>query len=130
MAGIVIRTSSTDWLQSLAVAYKARSAVTLVDDAGYGVDPMSQTLLQMGLRGQLAPAEWTAVAIALGVGVLGAWVVVMAVLDPEPFSKVATTIFAGAVMTMGGGFSAIRVITGHKPPHVRCTAAGFEIGFE
>jgi hypothetical protein len=33
----------------------------------------------------------------------------------------------GAVCVLGGGFSAIRILTQHKPPNIRATAKGIEI---
>jgi hypothetical protein len=131
MSGIIIKTSSSDWLVRLASVYKTQMPVTLVDDAQLGLDPINQTLLEMGRRANLSTQDWVAVLIGLGVGALGAWLIVMAVLDPEPYSKLGFTLGAGAVMTMGGGFAAMRVITGHKPPHVSVSpTGGFEIRFE
>jgi len=50
MSGIIIRTSSNGWLAQVASACKARMAVTLVDDMPLGIDPINETLLQMGRR--------------------------------------------------------------------------------
>jgi hypothetical protein len=129
--GIIIRTASKDWLVSLASAYKANMSVTLVDDANIGVDPVTHTLLEMGKRANLSQREWMAVLIGLGVSAMGAFMMVMAILDPEPYSKIAFAVGAGAVMTMGGGFAAMRVLTGHKPPTVKLSpTGGFEVSFE
>jgi hypothetical protein len=129
--GLIIRTSSQDWMASLAAAYKANMSVTLVDDANLGLDPMNQTLLDMGRKAHLSRREWTAVLIGLGMSSIGAFLILMAILDPEPYSKITFALGAGAAMTMGGGFAAMRVITGHKPPIVRLSpTGGFEIRFE
>jgi hypothetical protein len=131
MSDLSIHTSSTDWLRQLALAYKARMAVTLVDDAGLGINPINETLLDMGRKAHLAAKDWIAVLIALGVGAVGAWLIVMAVLDPEPYSKIGFALGAGTVMTMGGGYSAIRVITGHRPPNVTISpSGGFQLRFD
>ncbi|MFI5308764.1 MAG: hypothetical protein ACHQ53_15510 [Polyangiales bacterium] len=131
MAGITIRTTSKDWLGSLAKAYKSKTSVTLVDDAPLGVDPISMTLLEMGRQANLSAADWIAVSIGVGMSTVGAWLLVVAGLDPEPFSKLAAALGAGTLAMMGGGFAAIRVITGHKPPNVRVSpTGGFEIGFD
>lgn len=130
MPDLEIHTSSRDWLVRLAAAYQARTAVTLVDDARLGVDPVQQTLLDMGRRANLSAREWFAVLVGLGMGAVGAWLIVMAVLDPEPYSKIGFALGAGTVLTLGGGLTSVRVITGHKPPHVRVSPGGFEIRFE
>lgn len=130
MANLEIRTSTRDWLSRLAAAYQSRTGVTLVDDARLGVDPVQQTLLDMGRRANLSIRDWVAVLVGLGMSGVGAWLIVMAVLDPEPYSKIGAALGAGTVLTLGGGLSSMRVITGHKPPHVRVSPLGFEIRFD
>ena len=130
MSGLTIKTTTDDWLRLLAAAYTSQTPVTLVDDAGLGVDPVHQTLLEMGKKAHLTVSDWMAVVVALGVSSVGAFLVVMAVLDPEPYSKIGFALGAGAVMTMGGGFAAIRVLTKQKPPRVRLSPAGFEIAWD
>ena len=56
---------------------------------------------------------------------------VMAVIDPEPYTKVMTAIVAGAVLLGTGGFTAIRILTHIKPPHIRVSKPGlFEIHWD
>lgn len=128
--GQVIRTSQQNWLSNLAQAYRLRSAAILVDDAGLGINPTCHTLVDMGKRAKLSVREWMAVVASAGVGALGAWLVVMAVLDPEPYSKVFGAIAAGGVLAASGGFMAIRILTGDAPPRVQVSARGFEISWE
>jgi hypothetical protein len=55
----------------------------------------------------------------------------MAILDPEPYSKIAFALATGGLLVAGGGFAAIRVLVGHKPPNIRISPkGGFEIFFE
>ena len=63
----------------------------------------------------------------MGVAASGAYLLVMAIVDPEPFSKIAFALGAGAVLTMGGGFTAVRVLTKMKPPNIKVGTKGFEI---
>lgn len=127
--GLEIYTSSDGWLPALANAYKAQMSVTLIDDARLGVNPINETLLQMGRKANLTAKEWGAVLISLGMAGSGVYLLVMAIIDPEPFSKIAAALGTGAVLIFGGGFSAIRVLTGHKPPTVKAGPKGFEISF-
>lgn len=127
--GIVIRTSSPGWLALLAKAYQSQTSVALIDDAHIGVNPINDTLLDMGKKANLSQREWIAVLVALGVGLTGAYLLVMAILDPEPYSKIAFALGTGAVLVMGGGFAAIRVLVGHKPPNIKVSPRGFEISF-
>ena len=128
---IVVRTSTPGWLASLAKAYKARTSVHLVDDAKVGVNPVHDTLLDMGRKANLSQREWLAVLVSLGVGAGGAYLLGMAILDPEPYSKIAFALGTGALLVFGGGFAAIRILVGHKPPNIKVSADGsFEIVFE
>jgi hypothetical protein len=130
-ASLTIRTSQPGWLTSLARAYEAKTSVHLLDDATIGINPINETLLDMGRKANLSMREWIAVLISLGVGATGAYLLVMAILDPEPFSKIAFALGTGAFLIFGGGLSAVRILTGHKPPNIRVSpTGGFEIRFE
>lgn len=128
--GLVVKTSHPDWLVSVANAYKSQMSFRIVDDARIGIDPINDTLLDMGRKANLSQREWIAVLIALGVSATGAFLLVMAILDPEPYSKIAFAIGTGALLIAGGGFSAIRVLVGHKPPNVKLSPkGGFEVSW-
>ena len=113
-----VRTSRKEWVVEVAQKYKEQHHFILVDDAHLGIDPRTDTLFRMGQKADLSRNEWLAVIISLGVAVGGAWLVYMAVVDPEPYSKVAFAIGAGVVMVLGGGFKAIAILTRTKPPKV------------
>jgi len=122
-----IRTSEKDWLPRLAHAWRDRAQVDLVDDAQLGIDPSTQSLLQMGLHAGLTRREWTAVAIASGMTVLGASMVILAFIDPDPTSKLGLMIGSGALLALTGGFQAIHLLTRQKPPSITITAKGIHI---
>jgi hypothetical protein len=122
-----VRTSNNAWVKDLSKAYKTKTPIQLVDDAKIGIDPTKDTLLQMGRKAELGTREWVAVVIALGVAASGAYLLVMAIIDPEPFSKLTFAIGAGAVLTLGGGYGAVSVLTKTKPPRVIEIPDGFEI---
>ena len=122
-----IMTSHPGWLKELSDSYKAKEAVLLIDDARIGIDPANETLLIMGRKGKLSAREWVAVLVSLGVSAAGAYLLVMAILDPEPYSKIVAALVTGAVLIGSGGFMAVRVLTHIKPPDVKMTPRGFEI---
>ena len=128
--GMVIKTSSPGWLAALAKVYKSQTSVVLVDDAQIGVSPINDTLLDMGRKANLSMREWIAVLFSLGMTISGAFLLVMAILDPEPYSKIAFAIGTGALLIFGGSYSAVRILVGHKPPNIKLSAGGgFEISF-
>ena len=125
-----IRTSEKDWLARLTTAYRAHAAVELIDDAQVGIDPAQQTLLQMGLTGRLTRRQWTAVSIAGGMTVFGATMIVLAFLDPDPTSKLGLMVGSGALLALTGGFRAIHLLTGRKPPNITISRQGIHIGWD
>lgn len=128
---LLIRTSQADWLPTLAGAYRSHTSVRLVDDANLGINPINETLLEMGRKANLSQREWMAVLVSLGVGALGAFLLVAAVLDPEPYTKITFALGTGALLIAGGGVSAVRVLVGHKPPNITVAPGkGFQISFD
>lgn len=127
----IIRTSSSRWLPHLAKAYKGHQPVSLVDDAGAGINPAKDTLFEMGRKAELTSKEALAVAVAVGMGALGAGMIVLAFLDPEPTSKLAILLAGGAVLIGTGGFAAIQILVDLKPPTVKRKKDGsFEISWD
>lgn len=125
----IVRTSDPEWLRRLALIYQARMPVELIDDAGLGIHPEDQTLLQMARHSGLSSREIAGVSVALGMSGAGLTMVILAFLDPEPTSKLGLLVGGGIACVLGGGFSAIRILTNHKPPNVRATARGIEISW-
>lgn len=122
-----IRTSEPNWLSRLTRAYREQAPVEIVDDAEVGIDPASQSLLQMGLAGRLTRREWTGVAVSGGMTVFGATMIVLAILDPDPTSKLGLLVGSGALLALTGGFQTVRLLTRMKPPNIRITREGIHI---
>ena len=127
---LTIRTSQPGWLAELARAYREEQEVLVVDDAGIGLDPNSQSLLGMGKAAGLSRREWGGVGLSLGLSGVGLWMVVAAVASPEPTSKLGLLIAGGSVLMFSGGFSAIRLLTDRRPPVVEVTRLGLRISWE
>jgi hypothetical protein len=127
--GKIVRTSDPDWLRTLAVMYRARQAGVLIDDADLGINPRDQTLLKMARDSGRSRREIIGVCVALGMSGIGVTMVVLAFIDPEPTSKLGLLVGGGVICVLCGGFSAIRILTHHKPPNVRVTAQGIEISW-
>jgi hypothetical protein len=127
---LTIRTSEAGWLIRLATAYRQRDPVLLIDDAQVGIDPTRQTLLDMGRTAVLNRREWAGVLVSLGLTGIGLWMVVAAVLDPEPTSKLGLLIGGGTACLLGGGFSAVRILTRSRPPTVEVGVRGIQIHWD
>jgi len=123
----IVRTSQVGWLEALARIYRQRRPALLIDDAGFGIDPASQTLFDMARLAGLSKRELAAVCIALGMSTVGIGMIVLAFFDPELTSKLGLLVGGGIVTVLGGGFTAIRILTKHKPPNIKVTVDGVEI---
>ncbi len=128
--GLTIHTSDDGWLAKLAAAYREEREVLVVDDAGIGLDPENQSLLGMGRAAGLSRRDWGGVGVSLGLSGVGLWMVVAAVVSPEPTSKLGLLIGGGSVLMLSGGFSAIRLLTDRRPPVVEVTRLGVRISWE
>ncbi|HZZ37552.1 MAG TPA: hypothetical protein VFE06_00375 [Acidobacteriaceae bacterium] len=124
---LTIRTSEKDWLARLTEAYRQHAQVELIDDAGAGIDPARQSLLQMGLSGRLSRREWTAVSVSGGMTVFGAGLIVAAILDPDPTSKLGLLVGSGALLALTGGFQTIHLLTRLRPPSITISPRGIHI---
>ena len=127
---VTLRTSEQGWFPRLAQAYRERTPVVLVDDARVGIDPRSQSLVAMGIRAGLSPADWTAVGVSAGVSAAGVLMVVLAFVDPEPTSKLGLLVGGGAVCVLTGGLTAVGILTRRRPPNIEVSARGFSIHWE
>ncbi len=100
----------------------------LIDDAGAGIDPARQSLLQMGLSGRLSRREWTAVSVSGGMTVFGAGLIVAAIVDPDPTSKLGLLVGSGALLALTGGFQTIHLLlTRLRPPSITISPRGIHI---
>lgn len=126
---VTIRTSESGWFQKLIEAYKNRLPFQFVDDANLGIN-LTDNLITVGLQAQLTFREWFGVLIALGVGAMGAFIIIAAIMDPEPNSKLVLVIATGAVLAFGGGGYAIHLLTNVRPPNIRISPSGVEVNWE
>ena len=123
----IIKTSHQGWLKKLAVAYKEKSKITIIDDAHIGIDFTEDYILDMGIKAKLTPTEFTAVCVAIGMSSIGVGMVLLAFIDPEPTTKLGLLVSGGAILVLLGGLSAIKILTNQKPPNVRVGVDGIEI---
>ncbi len=127
MSTQTIKTSQEGWLKKLAVAYKNKMPVTVLDDAKVGIDLNQDSIFDMGRKAELSAAEITAVCVSIGMSAAGIGMILLAFFDPEPTTKLGLLIAGGVTLLLTGGFSAIYVLTKQKPPRVKVGKDGIEI---
>ena len=129
MDELTIRTSEPHWFKKLAVAYKKKTPTLIIDDVQAGIDPSLENLFSMGIKAGLTLREWAGVAVSLGIGSAGMWMILIAITDPEPTSKLGALIIGGVVCVLGGGSYAAYILTNKRPPTVRASKLGFELSW-
>ena len=115
---LTVRTTDPGWFAQVVSAYNSRLPIDVIDDAAVGFDPQRLTLFEIGIRARLSRNEWLAALSLVGVTALGGYMVVAAILDPEPTSKLGLLVLAGTTLALSGSFGAVRVLTHLKPPTV------------
>ena len=108
---IVIRTSEIGWFQTLSTLYKEKTPFLIVDDASVGINLSDDSLLFMGVKAGLSTGEWKRVLGCLGVSSIGILIILAAILDPEPTSKLAILTLGGLLIAGSGGAAALYVLT-------------------
>ena len=110
----IIRTSDKYWLDKVLKAYKEKKTFEFIDDAEIGIrkqDLKSAILLINRVKHLGTP--WKIIGQILtgfGLSGIGLTLVLLAVFDPEPTSKLWILLSGGVVFIMTGGVSILRAL--------------------
>ena len=110
---MIIKTSQTDWLQCALECYKNKEVFQLIDDANIGLqqeDLVSAVKLiqQAKKKGKVSIKSIVTILTSLGISSAGVWLVLAAIVDPEPTSKLGLLIAGGIALIALGGLSILR----------------------
>ncbi len=110
-----IKTSEKDWVSRAMKAYTKKQPFNLVDDAELGLsekDVKSALNLMRFLKQEkhLSIREIAQVLVSLGITGAGVWMVIAAIADPEPTSKLGLLVGGGLVLALTGGLSTLRAL--------------------
>lgn len=110
----VIRTSDPGWLGKALTHYTERTPFKLVDDAGLGLsqkDLRTAVDLLHSLREKKFSTRKLLQALAgLGLGGVGIGLVLLAIVDPEPTSKLSILLAGGVVLILAGGLAVLKAL--------------------
>lgn len=109
---LLIKTSDEQWLKSAIEAYSKKQAFTLLDDAGIGLtekDLVSAvTLIRVAKKKAGLPFKTIAQALtSIGITGAGIYIVILAIADPEPTSKLGLLITGGLILAVTGSLGAL-----------------------
>jgi len=111
----VIRTSNEKWLEKALELYKNKTPFEFVDDFGIGIteeDLISAVALIKAAKekGGITWKEIAGILTGLGMSGVGIWMIVIAVADPEPTSKLGILLAGGVLLVLTGGLSILRCL--------------------
>ncbi len=111
----VIKTSEENWVERAMKAYTKKLSWRLVDDAEIGLtekDVKSAiNLLAFMKRGRMLKVkEISSILIGLGITASGVWIVLAAIADPEPTSKLTLLIAGGLILALTGSLGTLRAL--------------------
>ena len=110
-----IKTSEKDWVSRVMKMYTKKQTFDLVDDAELGLsekDVRSAVNLMKFLKQEkhLSVKEIAQVLVGLGITASGVWMVIAAIADPEPTSKLGLLVGGGLVLALTGGLGTLRAL--------------------
>lgn len=110
----VIRTSDPRWLEQVVRHYTRKERFQLLDDARLGLGPddlKSAVDLLRALKKRNVPRRqlWQ-VLTGIGISSVGIALVLAAILDPEPTSKLGILLAGGVVLILTGGLSILKAL--------------------
>lgn len=110
-----IRTSQDKWLEKAVGAYKDKVDFYILDDEGLGLSEKDvrsavQLLSFMKKEKKLKLKEITTVLVGLGITGSGVWLVLAAIADPEPTSKLGLLVAGGIMLALTGSFGTLSAL--------------------
>jgi len=109
-----IKTSDEKWLEKALRCYRDAAGFTLEDDAEFGLreDDLKSgiSLVKAASKKRISLKQIAQILAGLGIGAAGIWMVVAAIIDPEPTSKLGLLIAGGIVLTLTGGLAVLRAL--------------------
>ncbi|MBN2380685.1 hypothetical protein JXM67_12870 [candidate division WOR-3 bacterium] len=109
-----IMTTDPEWLEKALRCYRDAVGFTLEDDAEFGlreVDLRSGvSLVKAASRKRITVKQIAQILTGMGLGAAGIWMVIAAIIDPEPTSKLGLLIAGGVILTLTGGLAVLRAL--------------------
>lgn len=106
----LIKTSDVDWLEKSLKCYRDKRPFEFLDDAEIGIDKedlLSAVTLIRQTRRKLGTTRRAIGQILTGLGMstAGIWLIMIAVVDPDPTSKLGILLAGGVILITTGGLS-------------------------
>lgn len=110
-----IRTSSEDWLPQILDCYAQKQVFEVIDDRNLGLQEQDLAsglhLLKIARkRDHLSFREIAQILAGLGLSGAGVWMIWLAVVDPDPTSKLWILLAGGFTLVLTGGLGTLKAL--------------------
>ena len=111
----IIHTKQLKWLDFALKAYKEKREFEIIDDAGLGLSARDvksavNLLSFMKKEKRITIKEISAVLVGLGITSSGLWIILAAIADPEPTSKLGLLVAGGLLLALTGSFGTLSAL--------------------
>lgn len=111
----IIKTSNKEWLESALKEYSSKNEFTLIDDKILGLQEKdlnsAVSLIKAAkTKGKKSIKQITKVLLGLGLSSTGIYVIIIAIADPEPTSKLSLLLVGGVILAISGGYGTLRAL--------------------
>ena len=110
-----ISTSNVNWLEEALEEYSSKNEFTLIDDKNFKIrdrDLKSAVRLIKAskAKGGKSITQISKALISLGLSSAGIYVIILAIADPEPTTKLSLLMIGGIVLAISGGYGTLRAL--------------------
>ncbi len=129
---IVVKTTDPDWLKKALQLYTDKKPFTLIDDKKIGLTPNDvQTAVNLikaaKRKDNFSIKDIMKVLASLGVSGIGVWMIVAAIMDPEPTSKLGILLAGGVALAFTGSLALLFTLGANFSVKVKVFGGEFEI---
>ncbi len=108
----VIKTSKENWLDDALKLYVEKKTFSLIDDAKLGLENKDMKsaislLAAAKKKGNFSVKQLISVLAGLGITGLGVYLVILAIADPEPTTKLGFLIGGGILLALTGALGTL-----------------------
>jgi hypothetical protein len=101
-----IKTSEVNWFERAINCYKEKRGFTFIDDVNLGIIEKDLiSAINLIKSGKMTWKNICGVLAGIGISTMGIYIIRLAILDPEPTTKLGLLITGGLVLTVTGSFA-------------------------
>lgn len=111
----IIKTTDPQWLEKSITHYSDKKEFSFIDDAKLGMTKADlssavQLIKAAKTKGGKTLKQITAVLVGLGMSAAGIGIIILAILDPEPTTKLGLLVGGGLVLVLTGSYATMKTL--------------------